>query len=231
MSSQISKGADSNELTLESGIQHSQNTNNALESTTIPQDTEEAPENHPMRLRRHASPIDRLTWDVLSLIFEVCGRIDWIDAVTISSICRLWRQCVLSTPRAWCFLTISQRTAPRKIRHYLPFGSQQPLHVSLLNDMGKGLTIFTAEAHRLHCLSTYSIPEYLDVPKFPNLEILAVSWIPAAFATEARFPSLQYFHCGGGFIDAQDVNIITSFPRMRTLSVGAAANNSTWVEV
>ncbi|KIM29288.1 hypothetical protein M408DRAFT_68186, partial [Serendipita vermifera MAFF 305830] len=51
--------------------------------------------------RAWIAPIRKLPVEILSEIFVHCRTVSWLAPVKISEVCRLWRQVVLSTPRAW----------------------------------------------------------------------------------------------------------------------------------
>lgn len=185
---------------------------------------------------RRYSPIDRLSLDALSLMFEICGQNDWKDAVRISEVSRVWRQCVLSTPRAWTFITLVslRRRAYPDIRPYLPLSSPLPLHISTSGAVLE-MTQLDGECHRLHCLR---VDEFDDETvkrenwEFSTLQTLIVDGISPFIITEARFPRLQHFHCNDEIIphaDLQGQNI-DSFPKLNTLSF-CTDDDSIWIQI
>jgi hypothetical protein len=46
-------------------------------------------------------PINRLGFDILSLVFELCSEDDWTAPLRIGVINRQWREVILATLRAW----------------------------------------------------------------------------------------------------------------------------------
>ncbi|KIM30843.1 hypothetical protein M408DRAFT_321789 [Serendipita vermifera MAFF 305830] len=62
------------------------------------------------KIRAWLAPIRRVPADVLSLIFvEVC-QLDWQAPKVLGIVCRLWREVLLSTPRAWACIQIRPRS-------------------------------------------------------------------------------------------------------------------------
>ncbi|KIM20475.1 hypothetical protein M408DRAFT_30336, partial [Serendipita vermifera MAFF 305830] len=57
--------------------------------------------------RAWIAPIRRLNFDTLSRVFEFSGEDDPKTVMRISAVSHQWRATVLSTPRAWSFLSIS----------------------------------------------------------------------------------------------------------------------------
>jgi uncharacterized coiled-coil protein SlyX len=52
-------------------------------------------------------PVRKASFDVLSSIFECCNEIDWMSPLAIGGVSRRWREIILLTPRAWCFIDMS----------------------------------------------------------------------------------------------------------------------------
>lgn len=180
--------------------------------------------------------INRLSMDVLSLIFELCGQIDWMNAVRISSVCRFWRRCIHSTPCAWSFLNLGYGKKPPDIRRYLSLSSQAPLHASLDDDLP--VRALSGEMHRLHCLSLSFVvhedgEKEFDGFEFPSLRMLIITapFHPSSITTK-RFPVLEYLVCGSGFEESTRAEDIHSFPNLKTLNVFARGDwNDVWIEV
>ncbi|KIM28508.1 hypothetical protein M408DRAFT_23566 [Serendipita vermifera MAFF 305830] len=176
----------------------------------------------------HDIPINILPLDVLSLIFEICGRWDWIDAVRISGVCRVWRQCVLSTPRAWAFLSLINGRNYPDIRRYLTLSACLPLHISL--GVNQPFTRLSGETYRLHCLRIGYIQDPMSTLEFTALQTLIVDIIYAPYVTETRFPLLQHLWCKSGFLIPHKGGTVDTLPKLRTLST-STDGSSVWIEV
>ena len=103
------------------------------------------------------APVRKATFDVLSSIFERCSEIDWKSPLRIGGVSRRWREIILHTPRAWCFIDMSSLT-PTSIDAYLKRSGQCGLHVVLAHPEEREL--FAQVAHRVQCLATPQSTSY-----------------------------------------------------------------------
>jgi hypothetical protein len=134
--------------------------------------------------------------EILVMIFEEHAKLEWRAPAIDGQVCRLWRQIVLNTPRAWAYLEISHAKPPSisSLRLWLDRSRTAPLHIrvdrnfildqfmtfyGLLGDyhtmiaslrMGVGLLSFFEERH------------------FPSMRLLHVSgW----YWRHCSFPPVQ----------------------------------------
>jgi hypothetical protein len=112
------------------------------------------------------APAKMATFDILSSIFERCSEIDWKSPLRIGSVSRRWRETILHTPRAWCFIDISNLDEGC-VRAYFERSGQCNLHVALddLYEVGR----LTPIAHRIQCLVIPFLLEHLENLTFPRL--------------------------------------------------------------
>ena len=79
------------------------------------------------------SPVihDILPTDILEIIFEEHAKLEWKAPTIDGRVCRLWRQIVLNTPRAWARLEIRDYPMPSmgEVRLRLHRSGAAPLHV------------------------------------------------------------------------------------------------------
>lgn len=58
------------------------------------------------RKQARIAPIRRVPMDVLSLVFIACSQGQWNAPQVIGAVCRLWRNVLFSTPRAWAYVRL-----------------------------------------------------------------------------------------------------------------------------
>ena len=174
--------------------------------------------------RALVSPINKLNFDVLSIIFIFCSWVDPIAPLQIGSVSRYWRSVILRTPQAWCFIP-SARIFQSHYETYLERSGQQPLHINL-SDIIDGITssTLTAVAHRIQCLS---IPDLLlhstYQTVFPRLTRLILSsdfedesCADLLAVTTSKFPNLRHLDIHA-MIDI--FNICPELPPLQTLRI------------
>ncbi|KIM29292.1 hypothetical protein M408DRAFT_52998, partial [Serendipita vermifera MAFF 305830] len=54
--------------------------------------------------RAWIAPIRKLPIEILAEIFVHCSSLSELAPVTVSEVCRFWRQVILATPQAWCLI-------------------------------------------------------------------------------------------------------------------------------
>jgi hypothetical protein len=74
--------------------------------------------------------------EILEMIFEEHGKVEWRAPAIDGRVCRLWRQIVLSTPRAWSHLEIYRCNPPSvgELRLWLRRSGTAPLHIHVDQD-------------------------------------------------------------------------------------------------
>jgi hypothetical protein len=136
-----------------------------------------------------AAPARRLTFDVLSMIFEWCAAVEWDSPLRIAAVSRTWRSIVLDTPRAWAFPDVS--SYKNNVNLFFERSRQRPLHVSLPSSRGWDLTSIT---HRIHCLSFRYVSAPYETLVFPNVQRLTMfgsGMLKITFINFRMFPALR----------------------------------------
>jgi hypothetical protein len=101
------------------------------------------------------APVRKASFDILSSIFERCSEIDWKSPLRIAAVSRRWRDTILHTPRAWCFIdTLSVNVAC--IDAYFERSGRCGLHVAL--DHSDRIELLAPVAHRVQCLACPLLP-------------------------------------------------------------------------
>jgi hypothetical protein len=150
-----------------------------------------------------------LPTEILVMIFEEHAKLEWRAPAIDGRVCRLWRQIVLKTPRAWAYLEIhhTKRPSISSLRLWLDRSHTAPLHIRvnknfmldhdmsfyhLLRDyhtkvaslrMGVGRLSFFEERHFPSMRLLYVKSWYWRNPSLPP-----VRWGP--------MPALQSLHLG-----------------------------------
>ena len=72
-----------------------------------------------------------LPTEILAIIFEEHAKLEWRAPAIDGRVCRIWKQTVLNTPRAWAYLEISGDEPPRmgELRSWLLRSGTAPLHI------------------------------------------------------------------------------------------------------
>ena len=142
------------------------------------------------RMDRAPSPIihEVLPSDVLAMIFEEHAKYEWSAPAIDERVCRLWRQIVLDTPRAWRYLEISphERRQPsiRGLKSWLSRSCAVPLHIRVGIDIeldksinGRTLYGLVSDCHTriasLRMVSGYSA--FFEGRVFPCLRLLDIT--------------------------------------------------------
>ena len=81
-----------------------------------------------------ASPLvihEILPTEMLAVIFEEHAKLEWRAPAIDARVCRIWRQIVHNTPRAWAYLEIGKYIPPtvEKLRSWLDQSGTAPLHI------------------------------------------------------------------------------------------------------
>ena len=81
---------------------------------------------------------DALPNDILTVIFEEHAKLEWNAPAVDGRVCRLWREIVLITPRAWSYLHISRckrgQLSVARLREWLDRSRATPLHIIIDKD-------------------------------------------------------------------------------------------------
>jgi hypothetical protein len=119
--------------------------------------------------------------EILVMIFEEHAKLEWRAPAIDGRVCRLWRQIVLKTPRAWAYLEISHTKRPSisSLRLWLDRSHTAPLHIRVNRNfiLGHGTTF-----HDL--LRDYHI----------RIASLRMGVGRLSFFEERHFPSMRLLH-------------------------------------
>ncbi|KIM27060.1 hypothetical protein M408DRAFT_330213 [Serendipita vermifera MAFF 305830] len=142
-----------------------------------------------------SSTAQRIPFEVLSVIFELCSTDDWKSPMRISAVSRWWRQVVLNTPFAWQFVDL-RSAAPSNSNIYIERSGQYLLHVNstLSTIMALGLP------DRVQCMTLNAAPGYEDNAVFPHLQHLCLQGANALRLGSMNmftFPLLRHLEVGG----------------------------------
>lgn len=173
------------------------------------------------------SPIRRLTFDVLSYIFEISGEDDWKTILSVSAVSKYWRDVVLVTPRAWQFPHLKYCVNPKTIMLFLERSGQRPLHVFLPPRTAYGknrqFELISPFSHRLRCLSLDNFPLGSWKASFPNVRSLSLrrssSWAEHPEISITTFPVLRHLVCMTSIRKHTDSGILHDFPPLESLSI------------
>lgn len=187
------------------------------------------------KCRAFIAPVRKLSFDVLSLIFEFCGEDEWKTAMKIATVSRKWRETILLTPRAWAFIDLKKCEDDYLIDLYFQRSGQLPLHL-YLPDTRLLEEIFNI-AHRLRCLALTSFRPQDDELIFPNVESFSIVdhglSVKLYDINAARFPALRRFQCKPVLEydeTATSQGDRLTFAPLRTLSLDVYASRA-WIKL
>ena len=122
------------------------------------------------------------------MIFEEHAKCEWSAPAIDERVCRLWRQIVLNTPRAWRYLEISshehKQPSRRELESWLSRSGTVPLHIRIgvdieLDESINGRTLYglVSDCHTriasLRMVSSY--PTFFEGREFPCLRLLDIT--------------------------------------------------------
>ena len=120
--------------------------------------------------------------EIMGVLFEEHAKLEWRAPAIDGRVCRIWRQIVLNTPRAWVYLEISNAGAPtiQELREWLNRSGSAPLYISVdtLNerlDEGTLYGLLSGYHTRIASLQLPSgDPSFFDRRDFPCLWFLEI---------------------------------------------------------
>jgi hypothetical protein len=147
----------------------------------------------------------RVNYDVLSVIF-ILASTNWNGAaLTLCSVCRLWRYIALSIPQIWSRINLGPSISPFNLRMILECSKSLPLHIHLPSSASeKQFTVLSSATDRIVCMRINDRFPFLR-NRFPVLERLEIdhyeeeakidrrSTTPLSQAS-AQFPPLREFY-------------------------------------
>jgi hypothetical protein len=122
----------------------------------------------------------------MGAIFEEHAKLEWRAPAINGRVCRIWRQIVLNTPRAWIYLEINSDEPPeqKELRVWLDRSGSAPLHIRVDDELApldydryeQSLYCMLNEYHtRLASLRLpASDPLFFQGREFPCLQLLDV---------------------------------------------------------
>jgi hypothetical protein len=157
--------------------------------------------------------------EVFGLIFEEHAKLEWRAPVIDGQVCRLWRQTILRSPRAWAHLEIKEhKPAPSELREWLDRSGTSPLHIKVTRCTPGIEEVLDQYCKRLELLAVYGDSySFLENRSFPILQSLILdnchtrNWIiggsmPALRSLQARY-------------DYLDILPLNHFPPLRFLAL------------
>jgi F-box-like len=207
---------------------------------------------------RHAwiAPVRKLPVEILSEIFIFTSEVDDLSPVTITGVCSLWREVIISTPRAWSLIYADRlysldwgaHVYPGLLSQYFSTFIERSnpclLHISMPeNQFDEESDIYRPHSaeevvlsavHRIQCLSITSRQLNHFAPEvFPNLTRLTLSngiyEIQVSFFSRSRFPCLRYLNCGGCGMENSPQPGTTLFPPLQYLVLDTEEDE--WIEL
>ena len=131
-----------------------------------------------------------LPTEMLAIIFEEHAKLEWRAPAIDGQVCRIWKQIVLNTPRAWAYLEIKGDKPPRmgELRSWLLRSGTAPLHIRVNRGFTHGKDINGRTLYDLlgdHHARVVSLrlhranPAFFEGRPFPCLRLLDVErWYP-----------------------------------------------------
>jgi hypothetical protein len=157
-----------------------------------------------------------LATEILAIIFEEHAKLEWRAPAIDGRVCRIWRQIVLNTPRAWAYLKISGDKPPSigELRLWLLRSGTAPLHIRFDRRSPPGKVInkptlcdLLGENHvRVVSLwLRWGEPAIFEGRDFPCLRFLDImGWYPTQSTLDGvrwdSMPKLQSLHSNGAGI-------------------------------
>jgi hypothetical protein len=147
--------------------------------------------------------------EIMAMLFEDHAELEWRAPVIDCRVCRIWRQIVLNTPRAWSHVEIGVRKRPRAedLGSWLHRSGSAPLHirVDFPLDGSNGQKLYDLlSTYRSRMVSLRMVlgdPSFFGGQEFPLLRLLAVEHWSVADYPPHRFrlgpmPELQSLRIG-----------------------------------
>lgn len=169
--------------------------------------------------------VARMPFEMLASIFEICAGADWRAPLRLAGVCQFWRQTIHLTPQAWRFIDADgsyeccdlylDRSGSSTLHLYLP----DPYNLEDIGDI----------AHRIQCLTTPYLLEYMAEYTFPALTTLRYvhtdymdDWPVLDQITNQRFPNLRHLEIHWMASKCDD------FPPLESLHILICGTMDTW---
>lgn len=172
------------------------------------------------------SPVRRITYDLLSIVFLRSCEEDWKALFSLGGVCRLWRQTVLSSPRIWSLIHLERITAKEAVPVIIQRGGSWPIHLTLGKDFkSEFIEELTKSPQRIKCLVTDCRHWSILSRGFSNLTKLVIidGFIPAAASMmlldAETFPNLRCLRVRALFDSTISLPFPITFPPIEEFSV------------
>ena len=172
--------------------------------------------------------------EIMAIIFEEHARLEWFAPMIGARVCRLWRQIILNTPRAWSYLEIGCCKGLRgRISPWLDRSRTAPLHIRADQSLtprddpeARELCELLHEYHtRIASLrilgGSFSFFHERDFPSMQHLEVVQplISPLPSSFGHMPKLRSLCLDIFTGSLESLAPLKVLVlSFCRITSLS-------------
>jgi hypothetical protein len=154
----------------------------------------------------------------MGVIFEEHAKLEWRAPAIDGRVCRIWRQIVLNTPRAWIYLEIGGEEPPgtTELAEWLHRSGSAPLYIRI--STRSTLDIYLGRYPRYDLLRDYRT----------RIASLRLPWGHPSFFNRRDFPCLRLLeinHCNSLSFSSRPVRW-ESTPKLRSLRLACNARNS-----
>jgi hypothetical protein len=157
---------------------------------------------------------EALPSEVFGVIFEEHAKMDWRAPVIDGQVCRLWRQIILCSPRAWAHLEIGTQLSltPSKLCQWLDRSGTAPLHLKVFIDTQGIEKVLDQHHKRIKSLTVCedSCP-FLEDRSFPILQSLNLDHCHTPYWNNGGgMPALRSLQACYGYSDTLPLNNFSS---------------------
>ncbi|KIM29322.1 hypothetical protein M408DRAFT_23092 [Serendipita vermifera MAFF 305830] len=219
--------SDINALPTESDLVHARKAISALEEElNLAELRVEKLKEELKTLRIWITPIRRLPFDILSPIFTLCGEMDRKSPVSISAVCRAWRETVVNTPGAWFLVQVKSQKNTNLFGVYLARCRQRLLHATLQQVFQ--IPKLAPYAHGIQCIQVPDLQASMEDLCFPYLKSLRISseasQIRLTQIAATHFPSMRHLQVAGTVVDQWDAPSV-DLPPIDSLTLTFRSNH------
>ena len=122
--------------------------------------------------------------EIMGIVFEEHAKLEWRAPAIDGRVCRIWRQIVLNTPRAWVYLEINDGGAAtiQELREWLSRSGSAPLHIRVndgisFDEILDEQTLYVLRGYHTRIASlrlSTGDPSFFDKRDFPCLRLLEI---------------------------------------------------------
>lgn len=172
------------------------------------------------------TPISKIPFEILSEIFVIAAELVWWSPMINASVCRLWRDVALATPRAWRFIDLRSEPPLSVTLNFFERSGRHLLHLTVPAGPATApldyATIVGTIPQRVRCLVLTEASQSLLLESYPKLTNLSVTYprvhIPLRYLDGRRFPKLRYVDASFTGI-SWDASLSVSLPPIVELTV------------